>query len=58
MYDSWFTELLSLHAVVKPCKLYKAVEAKRLSRFDYATARAAGFDMSQFSIEPARYVRS
>ena len=58
MDDSWFAELLSLHVVVKPCKLYKAVEAKPLSRVDYATAQAAGFDMSQFSIEPARYVRS
>ena len=28
-----------------------------LSRHDYATAEAAGFDMDQFQVAPSRYVR-
>ena len=58
MKDCALADLLALHVTIKPCSAYTSVEAKPLSRFDYATARAAGFDMSQFSIAPERYVRS
>lgn len=49
-------ELLSLRVPSKPCPPSIHTREK-LSRYDYATAQEAGFDMSQFSIAPARYVR-
>lgn len=53
MNNSLLAELLFLHVKVKPCS-----DAKPLSRFDYATAEAAGFDMKHFTVEPTRYARS
>jgi hypothetical protein len=49
-------ELLSLRVPSKPCPAFTDNRAK-LSRIDYATAEAAGFDMSQFSVAPSRYLR-
>jgi hypothetical protein len=50
-------ELLSLRVPSKPCQAFVGNRTK-LSRLDYATAQAAGFNMAQFTIDPVRYVRS
>jgi len=40
-----------------PMSFYHSPAKFILSRYDYATAEAAGFDMSQFAIAPSRYMR-
>lgn len=58
MVDSLLAELLYLRIRSKPCSAPKEAVTTELSASDYATAKAAGFNMAQFSIAPVRYLRS
>ena len=50
-------ELLSLHAKSKPCATFSQPDRPQLDPFQYATAKAAGFDMTAFTLAQPRYVR-
>lgn len=50
-------ELLSLHVPSKPCAAFSQPDRPQLDPLQYATAKAAGFDMTAFTLAQPRYVR-
>ena len=55
MATMYLDELFAIHVPSRPCPADSA--RKELAPRDYANAKAAGFDMSQFSVAKPRYLR-